>query len=874
MSRIVTSTNNPLLASQWHLGQIFKGDPNRIWSEFSGAGVKVGVYDDGIDKNHIDLRNRYDSSRELVINGQRLDASTGSAVHGTAVAGLIAADANNGAGGVGVAHSAMLTGVNIFSGIGASSGFITAIRGMSSFDVTNNSWGWSSRYVDSAHQSGSFGNLFASAVKNAADVGRGGLGTIVVNAAGNEGGEGRDSNMSNFNAMRQTITVGAIGQDGDVSGYSTRGASVLVSGPSNGGGAGIVTTDVSGSRGYASGDYTSGFGGTSAASPIVSGVVAVMLSANNKLGWRDVQDILAITADHTTPAALTGGVSGRMQSGWTVNKADNVNGGGLHYSNDVGFGRVDALEAVRFAEVWSRFGSAQTSANEQVATVSGTLNRAIADLKSTEFTVNIARAIEVESVSLTLTLSHGNINDLRVELISPEGTRSVVLNAAPGSQSVSGFTWSFTSEALRGELASGNWLVRITDTRAGATGSVASYRLDVYGDAISANDVYHYTSEFGKMLALNAARGTLRDTDGGIDWINASAAIDATIINLNAGALSTIHGRSLTIAAGTVIENAVTGDGNDMLTGNDVANTLLGMRGNDTLEGRGGADRLEGGAGIDTASYLASNLGIDIDLTRASQTGGHAQGDVLVGIENVTGSAHADRISGDGNANMLSGGIGNDTIGGGAGNDYLSGGSGNDILTGGSGSDRLDGSDGIDTASYATSTLGVTVDLQTGMGTGGDAAGDILSGVENLIGSNQADVLRGNSLANRLEGGLGNDALLGFDGLDTLVGGSGNDTLDGGLGNDMLFGGLGDDAFTGGAGNDRFCFDVRGGGNDRILDFQDGRDLIDFRGLGLSFASLAIASTGQAYAVSGVFGTITVSGAERGLLSAADFIFA
>ncbi|MCU0885099.1 MAG: hypothetical protein MUC44_09135 [Beijerinckiaceae bacterium] len=90
----------------------------------------------------------------------------------------------------------------------------------------------------------------------------------------------------------------------------------------------------------------------------------------------------------------------------------------------------------------------------------------------------------------------------------------------------------------------------------------------------------------------------------------------------------------------------------------------------------------------------------------------------------------------------------------------------------------------------------------------------------------------------------------------------------------MLIGGLGDDVFTGGAGNDRFCFDVRGGGNDRILDFQDGRDLIDFRGLGLNFASLAITTTGQGYTVSGAFGTITVSGAERGLLSAADFVFA
>lgn len=868
MSRVVNPATNPLLASQWHLNQIFKGDPNRIWADFSGAGVSVGVYDDGIDTSHIDLRNRYDASKELVINGQRLNPATGSSVHGTAVAGLIAADANNGAGGVGVAHSAMLTGVNIFSGVGASSGFITAIRGMSNFDVTNNSWGWTGRFADGTQQAGSFGNLFAAAVKNAADVGRGGLGTIVVNAAGNEGGESRDANTSNFNSMRQTLTVGAIGQDGDVAGYSTRGSSVFISAPSNGGGAGIVTTDVTASGGYAAGDYTSSFGGTSAATPIVSGVVAVMLSANRGLGWRDVQDILAITADHTTPASLSGAASGRMVFGWTVNKADNVNGGGLHYSNDVGFGRVDAFEAVRYAEVWSRFGAAQTSANEQVATVSGAVNRAIADVGTTEFAINVARAMEVESVSLTLTLTHSNISDLRVELVSPEGTRSIVLSPSTGIQSVSNLSWSFTSEAMRGELAAGNWLVRITDTKAGSTGSVSAYKFDVYGDAVSANDVYHYNSEFAKMAALDGNRAVLTDTDGGIDWINASATTDATTINLNAGATSTVHGRALTIAAGTVIENAVTGDGNDTLIGNDAANTLLGMRGDDLLDGRGGADRLEGGTGIDTATYDASTAAVDVDLARASQIGGHAQGDILVSIENVIGSRFADKLSGDGGDNQLSGGIGNDS---------LAGGLGNDTLIGGAGADRLDGGVGNDTASYADSAAAVLVDLRgtatVGTGVGGDAAGDILIGIENITGSAFNDQLRGDDFANIFLAGNGADLVFAFGGNDLIHGGAGNDSLDGGLGDDTIFGGLGDDVLTGGAGNDRFCFDVRAGGNDRIVDFQDGRDLIDLRGLGIGFSNIAIANTGQSYTLTGVFGTISVGGAERGIMTASDFLF-
>jgi subtilisin-like proprotein convertase family protein len=660
MSRIVTrGLQNPSLGNQWHLTQVFKGDPNRIWSEFTGANVRVGVYDDGIDKSHIDLRGRYDATREIMLNGVRQDPSSGSKSHGTAVAGLIAAEANNGAGGVGVAHGSSLTGVNIFSGALAGSGFLVAARAMSTFDVTNNSWGWSGRYADPSSQPGSFGSLFHAALKNTADTGRGGLGTIIVNAVGNDWGSQTNANTSGFNASRYTISVGAIGQDGDVAGYSNRGSAVFISGPSNGGGAGMFTTDLSGMGGYSAGDFTSSFGGTSAAAPVVSGVVALMLSANRNLGWRDVQDILAFTADHTTPAGLNGQITGRMAFGWQVNKADNINGGGLHYSNDVGFGRVDAFEAVRFAEVWSRFAAPQTSANEQIASVSGQVNRAIRDHTTTEFQVALNRAIEIETVSLTLNLTHQNVNDLRIELVSPEGTRSVLLSPSSGGQSMNGFTWSFATEALRGEMANGNWTVRITDTRAGATGSVSSYKLDITGDAPSIHDVYHYTDSFTKLLALDPARAVLRDTDGGVDWINVAGATDNIVLNLNAGIASTIGGRALfTIAQGTVIENAVTGDGHDVLTGNSANNLLLGMRGNDTLLGGGGDDILEGGMGNDD----------------------------------------------------LNGGTGNDRLNGGAGDDRLFGGGGLDLFvfdTHSFGADLItDFQDGLDRIDFRT--LGLT----------------------------------------------------------------------------------------------------------------------------------------------------------------------
>ena len=144
-------------------------------------------------------------------------------------------------------------------------------------------------------------------------------------------------------------------------------------------------------------------------------------------------------------------------------------------------------------------------------------------------------------------------------------------------------------------------------------------------------------------------------------------------------------------------------------------------------------------------------------------------------IENVTGSDNDDRLTGSAGVNRLDGGAGNDTIAGGAGADDLVGGL------------------GTDTADYSASLSAVTVNLSSGTGTGGDAQGDTLSGIENLLGSVADDILTGDGGVNVLDGGSGNDTLSGMAGDDSLVGG---------LGNDVLAGGLGADALDGGAGND------------------------------------------------------------------------
>jgi Ca2+-binding RTX toxin-like protein len=218
-------------------------------------------------------------------------------------------------------------------------------------------------------------------------------------------------------------------------------------------------------------------------------------------------------------------------------------------------------------------------------------------------------------------------------------------------------------------------------------------------------------------------------------------------------------------------------DGDDSLYGMDGDDTLTGGEGNDLMKGGGGADSFSGGNGIDTVNYSDSTSGVTVDLAGGTGSGGTAEGDTFSGVENVDGSGHADFLGGDDNANVLNGLGDVDWLFGEGGADALNGGTGDDLLKGGGGADALDGGDGIDMASYSDSAAGVTVNLATGTGTGGDAEGDTLANIESLTGSDLNDTLTGNTGANTINGGLGDDTLSGGGGIDTLSGGDGNDTL-------------------------------------------------------------------------------------------------
>ena len=206
---------------------------------------------------------------------------------------------------------------------------------------------------------------------------------------------------------------------------------------------------------------------------------------------------------------------------------------------------------------------------------------------------------------------------------------------------------------------------------------------------------------------------------------------------------------NIVIGPDTWIERAVGGVGDDHITGNIIDNNLIGNAGNDTLLGGPGNDTLHGGPdgdildghiGSDTADYSDSPAGVDVRLDANTASGGDATGDTLISIENLTGSRFQDTLTGDANDN---------------------------ILEGGPGADRLEGGPGQDTAAYTTSRNQVEIDLATGRILGGDAAGDTLRSIENLVGSAHNDRLTGDAGNNVLAGGLGADILVGGAGTDT-----------------------------------------------------------------------------------------------------------
>ncbi|KQN73886.1 choice-of-anchor L domain-containing protein [Sphingomonas sp. Leaf62] len=237
------------------------------------------------------------------------------------------------------------------------------------------------------------------------------------------------------------------------------------------------------------------------------------------------------------------------------------------------------------------------------------------------------------------------------------------------------------------------------------------------------------------------------------------------------------------------------GSGEDVLSGGDGNDSLTGGNGLDQLSGGQGADTIDGGTESDTVDYSAANtaqkIGVRIAISQdgsATSSGGEADGDKLVSIENVIGTAFADRIDAKAMTEKV-------YLEGGEGNDTLFGGSGNDILMGGVGADKLNGGGGVNATSYITSWAGVDVNLNRVLQYYGEADGDSLIKIQAIQGSTFNDTLVGNADANQFDAGDGDDTIDGGRNTDLVLAGGGDDlvfargdgdTLDGGAGVDTL----------------------------------------------------------------------------------------
>ena len=350
---------------------------------------------------------------------------------------------------------------------------------------------------------------------------------------------------------------------------------------------------------------------------------------------------------------------------------------------------------------------------------------------------------------------------------------------------------------------------------------------------------------FGDAFELDDFAGALTFS-GGDDRIDARGATGFNTIVGDASKiiLSRSNGQS-----GPQIDNGddnvIGGAGRDLIIGDIdfIATTVTVRLGEDVIRANTGADTIYGDyreLGANTNVLLLSGGDDVIDGGGGNDTI-HGQ----IGNDVLRGGAGGDTIHGDVGADRLFGDAGNDALYGGRGADRLDGGDNNDILFGGAGGDVLDGGRGFDFVSYTDSTSGITIDAIDASANAGDAAGDTLLRIENLVGSNFDDTISGGNVAN------------------VLLGRNGDDVIDGRGGADLLDGGGGVDTLTGGAGFDTFRYrsvnESRAGRADTITDFDRRFDTIDLSRIDANenaFGDQAFDFIGQGVAFSGQAGEL------------------
>ncbi|GHV03165.1 serine protease [Campylobacterota bacterium] len=508
--------DDPLAVYQWHLDNFGQkaGRPTKATKPLSGAGdlgvtsvwesgtkgaaaasvlaeggsaITIGIVDSGVDQTHPDLAPNWNESLSWSAKGGKIpypyDTDPGCA-HGTAVAGIAAAKGYDHVGVMGVAPAAKWAGLNVGLGCGGYGG-TTAVFANALYlpsrplDIVSNSWGVSAPTSEPT---------LRDSIKAGITNGRGGKGTIYVFAAGNSrqdddtGKEYHDN--GNYHGEQNsfyTISVAALASNGTHTSYSNPGANVLVS-AFGGDDPYIITTDIVGcGKGWDKRarmkhalntrcQYTHLMNGTSAATPMVSGVVALMLSKNPNLTWRDVRYILATTATQTGSP-----VAGSSTDTWKTNDA------GKHINHDYGFGAVNAKDAVNTASGFTSLGTLI----EVSCTLTGLSGSPIASASTGKGGGSCGGIGKIEFVSAKVKISSAPTSVKADITLSHKGA-SVVTDSvlAKSNQAInkalfaSGFT--FGSVRHLDESSSGDWNITITN-QSSAEITVEDVNLTIYG---------------------------------------------------------------------------------------------------------------------------------------------------------------------------------------------------------------------------------------------------------------------------------------------------------------------------------------------------------------------------------------------------------
>ncbi|MEO5714644.1 MAG: S8 family serine peptidase [Luteolibacter sp.] len=478
--------NDPLVTSQWHLkrsGTAVVGSDLNIetaWNYPSatgsrGAGVRIGVVDDGLQTAHPDLSPNVDTVNDKDWNGNDADPNPGSGDdHGTACAGNAAAKGNNGIGVSGTAPDATLVGMRLIAAAVTDAQEAEAMTYLPDLiQIKTNSWGPN----DTGDILEGPGPLTVAALQTAATSGRGGKGSLILWAGGNGGDVGDNSNYDGYANSIYTIAIGATDSLGHRAYYSEPGSNLVACAPSIGdtGSLGITTVDRTGADGYNTGstanelsdaNYTQLFGGTSSATPTAAGIAALMLEKNPNLGWRDVQEILIRTS-----------VKPPTSTGWVTNTA------GFAFNHDFGAGLIDATAAVNLAGTWTNL-PAQTSATSTQSGLSAAIpnNNAAGVTRTFDLA---ASNIRVEQVTLKLSATHTARGNLQITLTSPGGMVSKLaeVHADTGDNYSN---WTFSSVRNWGEISTGTWTLKIADlsnTSNSTGGTLTAAELKVFGSA-------------------------------------------------------------------------------------------------------------------------------------------------------------------------------------------------------------------------------------------------------------------------------------------------------------------------------------------------------------------------------------------------------